>query len=154
MKKDRVVGIVVYEHKILLMYRINKGKKYYTLPGGGIETGETLKDAVKRELLEETSIVIKPGRFIYDVDWGDNNQHFLICKYIEGVPILGDYIEKQVMAKDSEQYYEPMWVEVEKLASFLLYPLEIRDWLIDDIVRGWPKITRHISLQLATCRQI
>src|ERR1700761_2768357 len=32
----------------------------YTLPGGGVELGETLEEAVIREVLEETALEVKP----------------------------------------------------------------------------------------------
>jgi 8-oxo-dGTP diphosphatase len=32
----------------------------YTLPGGGVELGETLEEAVIREVLEETALKVKP----------------------------------------------------------------------------------------------
>lgn len=41
------------------------------LPGGGIETYETHEDCLKREVLEETGMVVKIGDFI-----GRANQHF------------------------------------------------------------------------------
>lgn len=43
--------------------------------------------------------------------------------------------------------YEPVWVEIAQLHTLKLYPLEIRDWLIEDIKNDFadtPK-TQQIS---------
>jgi len=37
-------------------------KGEWSLPGGGVETGETLEEAVRRETLEETALVLGPVR--------------------------------------------------------------------------------------------
>ncbi len=39
-------------------------KKHYLLPGGGIDDGETVKQAVAREALEEYGIKVKPTIFL------------------------------------------------------------------------------------------
>ncbi len=34
---------------------------YWSLPGGVLETGETLEDGIRREVLEETGLEVKPA---------------------------------------------------------------------------------------------
>jgi ADP-ribose pyrophosphatase YjhB (NUDIX family) len=38
---------------------------FYWLPGGGVEPGETAEEAVRRELIEEASLVIQVRRLLY-----------------------------------------------------------------------------------------
>ncbi|HSX09701.1 MAG TPA: NUDIX domain-containing protein [Candidatus Saccharimonadales bacterium] len=60
MEKIGVIIIVLDEHKqkLLLGKRKNAYKAgYFGLPGGRIELEESLQEAVKRELLEETNLV-------------------------------------------------------------------------------------------------
>ena len=46
---------------VLLVERAgNPLKGYWSLPGGLVETGERLEDAIRREVLEETGLRVKP----------------------------------------------------------------------------------------------
>lgn len=42
-----------------MVRHIHDGRDYWTLPGGGIEPGETPEQAAEREVLEETGIAVK-----------------------------------------------------------------------------------------------
>ena len=50
-------AIVIDDGKVLLCNTKSTGK--YWFPGGAVDLGEKLEDAIKREVLEETGIEIK-----------------------------------------------------------------------------------------------
>jgi len=51
-----------YQDKLVLVYSEKKG--YWTPPGGGVEAGENVRDAVRREVEEETNMNVIKQRFI------------------------------------------------------------------------------------------
>jgi 8-oxo-dGTP diphosphatase len=52
----RVSALLRWEERILLCRHEKPGKEYWLLPGGGVNSGESLVDALRRELLEEVGI--------------------------------------------------------------------------------------------------
>jgi 8-oxo-dGTP diphosphatase len=52
----RVSAILRRESRILLVRHEKRGREYWLLPGGGVGVGETLLQALKRELAEEVGI--------------------------------------------------------------------------------------------------
>ncbi|MBO7341014.1 MAG: NUDIX domain-containing protein [Lachnospiraceae bacterium] len=55
-KRSRSVAIVVRDGKILMERVFYFGREFFTVPGGGIEEGETPEQAVIRELKEECGL--------------------------------------------------------------------------------------------------
>lgn len=43
---------------------------YWTFPGGGVEEGETLDQAVVREVKEETGLDVRTIRLLFEEDYG------------------------------------------------------------------------------------
>ena len=58
------VGALIFNQGRILMAQRGKEplKGWWSLPGGALETGELLADAVRREVLEETGFEIQPVR--------------------------------------------------------------------------------------------
>jgi len=61
-----VGAVVVHKNRILLIRRGKEpAKGEWAIPGGRVELGETMHEAVTREIFEETSISIRPGEMVY-----------------------------------------------------------------------------------------
>jgi 8-oxo-dGTP diphosphatase len=58
----RVAALLLIEGKVLLVRHLKDGRRYHLLPGGGVERGESLAEALRREIAEETGLVAEIGR--------------------------------------------------------------------------------------------
>lgn len=96
-----VGGIIVDEQdRVLLIQRGGEPLKgYWSIPGGVLETGEFLEDAIRREMLEETGLAVQPvqvitifERIMRDSE-GMAEYHYVIvdylCHKLSGSPVAG-----------------------------------------------------------------
>ncbi|MFA6296246.1 MAG: NUDIX hydrolase [Patescibacteria group bacterium] len=111
-----VYAVIIDNGKILLTNSRNTNKLF--LPGGEVENDETIDQALKRELREETGIKIKIKHFLnfkevffYYDPWDEgyhNFSFFYLCK-----PITKKLTEKyQVEFDESEK---PVWKKLSEL---------------------------------------
>jgi ADP-ribose pyrophosphatase YjhB (NUDIX family) len=64
----RVTGICIEDEQILLLNQDTDGPRSWSLPGGKAEDGETLAQALIREMAEETGLAVEVGRLLYLCD--------------------------------------------------------------------------------------
>ena len=60
----RVAVCLTAADRLLLVAHRKPGPRHWLLPGGGVERGETLLQAARRELMEETGIEAEVGRLL------------------------------------------------------------------------------------------
>ncbi len=131
--RQGVYALVLNANKdsILMVHKSNS--KVWGFPGGGVETGEILENAVKRELSEELGVdtfkLLYEGSKTYKYDWPqseiDKNfkkfgklmrgqeQHYFILLFLG----KDEQIKLQV-----EELAEVKWVSLLNLGSYLTYP--------------------------------
>lgn len=64
----RVTGVLIEEDKILLVKQKVNDKRNWSLPGGKAERGETLEQALIREMKEETGLDVEINKLLYICD--------------------------------------------------------------------------------------
>lgn len=91
----RVAGILVENGKLLLVAHKKNENVYWLLPGGGVDFGESLTEALKREFLEELNIHIEVGELllISETIFPSGERQILnicfCCEYTGGEYLLG-----------------------------------------------------------------
>lgn len=99
-----VSAAIMRDGKVLAVRRARKpALNLYTMPGGVVEIGETLFEAVKREVREETALEIEPvalaGRreAIQRDAKGQVERHFIImcfaARWLSGDVVLNDELD-------------------------------------------------------------
>lgn len=66
-KRRRATAIVVNKHGEILLVR-DKGKRHFSLPGGGIKHNEPSISAAAREVYEETGFVIHSLKWVLNYE--------------------------------------------------------------------------------------
>lgn len=137
MPRNRAAALVLHNNSLLVLFRKNT-REYYTFPGGGVDEGESNEQAVIREIKEETSLDVAVERQVYELhyDTGDIHYYFL-CRYISGDPRVQPGTNEYLANERGENMYTPQWMPIEEVPNILLYPLEVRDRLVEDIKRGF-----------------
>lgn len=115
-----VAAIIIKDEKILA---VQKGKAKYDyvsykweFPGGKVEAGETLEQAIAREILEELHIRIIPKELIITVEHTYPDFHLImhcfICQYDRGDIQLTEHIRLEWLDKSKLKALD--WAEADK----------------------------------------
>ena len=111
-----VVAVIVdTEGQVLLTKRnIPPFQGEWVMPGGKIDLGEPIVQALKREVWEEVGLEVEVGRLIdvfEHVTPGEDNYHFIIIYYL-CTPL---YCE---VRHNDEEVAEALWVRRDELANY------------------------------------
>ncbi|WP_217189377.1 NUDIX domain-containing protein [Streptomyces buecherae] len=134
-ERIRAAALVIRDaHLLLIRFRGDDGE-WYEIPGGGVEPGETPRDAVVRELREETGLTVTPTHEVARV-WRRRRFGHYFRVTAEG----------RVGAPDDLDIEggELTWVPVAQLPTTPLWPRRLSWRITHWHTTGWP--TRPLEL--------
>jgi 8-oxo-dGTP diphosphatase len=120
-------AVIIKNEQILLIEYSEKNCFHYNLPGGKVEIGETIDEALQRELEEEASVYISIGNIICVYEYTPH-------KHIEGhasdIPTIQIILEAHLkenqipkLPQSPDKFQTAVkWVPLADLDTIVLYP--------------------------------
>jgi len=129
----RVAAVLVQDGALLLVRHVKGNKTYWLLPGGGVEYGESLEDALVRELREEAGITIRVRDLIAANDSIPPDAH----RHVVNIYFTAEIIDGRVTLGQDERVAELRFVPLDELNNLVFFP-DIRDVLLRAVDKGFP----------------
>jgi len=138
--RNRACGLLIENNELLLaqIELPDKNQRFWTPPGGAVQFGENLKQAVKREFFEETGLQIRPQYLKYISEIQTSAIHaiefYFICERIEGRISLGNDPEYTM---DNQILKQLKFINMKDLQNFHILPAFLNnifeaDWFSQD----------------------
>ena len=120
------VGVILLKNGKILLGKRNDdpakadselhGEGTWTLPGGKIEYGESFEECAKREVSEETGIIVKNTK-VFCVN-NDKNKyaHFI------SIGLISEHFEGEPKIMEPDEIIEWKWFELNKLPIPMFFP--------------------------------
>ena len=121
--RNSAKALILRDGKLAAIHIRQGEREWYIMPGGGQDAGETLGEAVVREVREELGLLVEPRELLFVAEGPSRERfhrvdHVFLCEYLgvaEGGATHSDTCQVGVE-----------WLEVAALDTLPLYPLPLR----------------------------
>jgi ADP-ribose pyrophosphatase YjhB (NUDIX family) len=103
-----VAAVVTESDRVLLVRHEKEGTSYWLLPGGGVEFGETLEQALEREVREETGLSVRVGNLLLVNDTIPSDRHRHILHLTFCAEVLGGTLVTHTDERLRGAQYRPL----------------------------------------------
>ncbi|WP_433753776.1 NUDIX domain-containing protein [Paenibacillus amylolyticus] len=136
--RNSAKALIINDGRMLAMKQDDHDEVIYILPGGSQNAGETLTDAVKREVGEEIGVEVKPLslEFVIEGVYGEalhRVDFVFLCEYIG----LMDRDSSTLPSDENQVEYE--WLEIKNINDLPLFPSKLRKQILR-LVGGEPTV--------------
>ncbi|MBZ4682870.1 MAG: 8-oxo-dGTP diphosphatase [Fusobacteriaceae bacterium] len=114
----RVAGILVKDDKLLLIQHKKNGKEYWLLPGGGVDFGETMQEALKREFIEETNLNINVNELLFISEAIDPKGEKHIINFFFKV----EYVDGILKLAKEKRLVDLKYIDIDEIDNIIMYP--------------------------------
>jgi ADP-ribose pyrophosphatase YjhB (NUDIX family) len=134
-------AIVIENDKILIMFRNKSGSQYYTLVGGRVNEGETIEQALIREIKEETGLDITEARPVFYEEHPEpyNTQYIYLCKVApHGEVKIQETSEEGFMNRIDINVHKPVWSDLRAFEKLPFRTPQLQEAIVKSLRKGFP----------------
>ncbi len=114
----RVGALIIREGKILLAEHLKGGRQYWLLPGGGVEYGESVEEALQRELREEAGLEIRVMDLLWTLDSIPPDHH----RHVLNLIFEAEALSGTLFPAKEEVLQGVCWVPLAEFPNLVLFP--------------------------------
>lgn len=114
--KIRITAVVLRNDNILLVEQNVDNARGWSLPGGGLDEGETLEEGIIRELIEETGVTVKLKELLYVCDYIREDRHVVHITFLAEAP--NDSIGETMPGLDENPIKSIAYVPIDKIENY------------------------------------
>jgi ADP-ribose pyrophosphatase YjhB (NUDIX family) len=112
--KISVASVIKFQDEILMIHENQEGQIYIDMPAGGVEHGETLEEAVVREIKEETNLDVDTPTLIGIFEYIEPEKTTINFLYVI------ELSEKKELTKiQDEDVVDIQWMKTEEVQNLL-----------------------------------
>ncbi len=120
--RPSVYGVIIEDGKVLLSRQWDG----YDFPGGGMDLGETIEEALVREVREETGLDVRVGEILacensfFKMPFAEKYAHCILMYY--RCEVVGGELGTRFFSEDEKKYADmPEWVSLESADTLRFY---------------------------------
>jgi 8-oxo-dGTP diphosphatase len=126
--RNSAKAIIIRDNQILLTKNLDRDGYFYLFPGGGQEKGETLKDALERECVEEVGCRVNVNDLLFIREYiGKNHEHAEWDNDVHQVEFYFECLIEQLENMNNgtnpdDNQVGVVWINTNKLDEVRIYP--------------------------------
>lgn len=136
-----VRAIIIKDDKLLVMHRNKYGSEYFTLVGGQVGDGESMEDALSRELYEETGYRLTYSQLVYIEEHPApyNEQYTYLCEAeTSGEVKVQDFSEEAYLNNLNANIHKPLWVSINSFDNIAFRTPQLQTAIVKALKKGFP----------------
>ena len=124
-KNNKILVIPGFDHK--------KNESFSRIIGGGVEFGEKIEEALKREIMEEIGSELENIKYLGFLEnlfvFEGSNGHEIFFIYRADLKNKELYNKTEILILDSKNKEKAIWSDIKDLEQGKLYPLGILKYI-------------------------